>query len=113
MAHEPMHDDGRLVLRQCGTFTPPVTPVPDFSPYGVLCFHEEIPDHPPWYTILPFESPLEAVCDGMTLTLPQTPENDADVQAIVDALSRIATRLRQENRTAGWIELPESIVPDS
>jgi hypothetical protein len=30
------------------------------------------------------------------LSLPATPENDADVQAIVDALCRITARLRQE-----------------
>ena len=33
-----------------------------------------------------------------TLTAPQTPENDADVQAIVDAIDRIAARLKQEQR---------------
>lgn len=37
-------------------------------------------------------SPAQEMFDMMNLWFPQTPENDADVQAIVDALQRIVAR---------------------
>lgn len=48
----------------------------------------------PHYHIFAVNGPLDGAMEAWGIYIPDTPENDADVQCIVDALERIASRLQ-------------------
>jgi hypothetical protein len=45
-----------------------------------------------YYHIYAISGPLDGILDPITIDLEQTPENDADIQAITDTLRKIAAR---------------------
>jgi len=46
-----------------------------------------------YYHIYASAGPLDGLFPGFTLTVPETPGNDSDIQSITDALRRIAARV--------------------
>ena len=45
-----------------------------------------------YYHIYAVDGPLDGCFDAIGIEVPKTPENDADIQLIVEALERIAAR---------------------
>lgn len=49
-----------------------------------------------YYHIYCIDGPLENKLSGITIDIPETSENDADIKSIVDALRRIERRQEEE-----------------